>query len=303
MPDSEKPKEPLATKDLIGLAADSCQIMQTLVPLLSSVILFMGTSLSLQASPKDIKTPNPEPSNTNNTVIININSSKADSPEVDVAFKKLQQVQNMLNTLNSSQDDKTLSKAREAIMELQELLTEKKAQLEQGKNQLNSLEAQNLSHEQLQLKKNIEQHLSEVQNEIDKLNDAKKRIEASQEAIEWLNPKKSNNIENLAKNSVDRALNSQSTTLNTISQENLQQFYWDIEDFLMYICTCLIVCRPNLIDDAVDGRELLRSSLPASFYIKTFETIRDEIAPSSIPQQAARKELTAYLDYLINKLS
>jgi uncharacterized protein involved in exopolysaccharide biosynthesis len=35
-----------------------------------------------------------------------------------------------------------LSKAKEAIADLQKLLTEKKAELEQGKHQLNSLNAQ-----------------------------------------------------------------------------------------------------------------------------------------------------------------
>lgn len=288
-------KNPLTASNFLEDTANSFQVLQGIAWLFSSII--MVGSLQLKSDLKETQTPNPQPTNPSTVIIINNHRS-----EEDVNLK-LQQAKNSLDKINQSEDEDTLSKAKEAITELQKLLTEKKAELEQGKNQLNSLNPQNLSQEQLQWKKDFERHLNDTQNEIEKLNNLNKRIEASQEAIDWLDSRKGNFLENLAKKAGDVALDSHSIISNTISQQNLQQFYSDIEDFLRFIRICLIVCRPNLIDQVIDEGELPESSLPASFYITTFEFIRDEIVPSSISRQAAREELTAYLDYLINKFS
>ena len=288
-------KNPLTTRIFLEDTANGFQVLQGITWLFSAMIA-LG-SLQLKSDLKETQTPNPQPTNPSTVIIINNHRSEDD------LNLKLQQAQNQLDKINQSEDKDTLSKAKEAIADLQKLLTEKKAELEQGKHQLNSLNAQNLSEEELQWKKHFDRHLNDTQNEIEKLNNLNKRIEASQEAIDWLESRKGNFLENLAKISGDVALDSHSIMSNRISQQNLQQFYSDIEDFLRYIRICLIVCRPNLIDEVIDEGELPESSLPASFYITTFEFIRDDIVPSSISRQVAREELTAYLDYLINKFS
>jgi Phycobilisome protein len=298
MSENQNQTEPLSKSKILEDSANAFQVVQGIAWFLSGLVL-LGSS-QLQPNSKEQTVPIAQP--TTPPVIIHIHQQ----PGADTVLK-FQQVQYKLDTIKESEDKETLSRAKEAISELQLLLEDKKAELVQAKSQLNSSENQDFGSEQIQAQEEIESYLQKVQFEIAKLDETRSRIEASQEAIDWLDPKKQDFLETLAKRAGDAALASYPRLLIsgevTSVPQNLQQFYWDIEDFLRCINTCLIVCRPNALDTAIHEKELPKSSLPFAVYETAFQFIRNEIVPASISGQAAKEELTAYLDRLIYLLN
>jgi multidrug efflux pump subunit AcrA (membrane-fusion protein) len=299
MSENKNQTEPLSKSKVLEDLANACQVYQTIMPFLGTLVVAIG-SLQLQPNSKEQTVPTPP---TTPPVVIHIHQHQ--QPPTDTALK-FQQIQEKLNTIKESEDEDkvTLSIAKEAVSELQLLLQDQKAELAQAKSQLNLLNNEELSSEQIQAQQEIESYLQRVQFEIAKLNETRTRVEASQEAIDWLDPKKEDFFQKLAKTSGDAALASYPQLVNpgevASVPQNLQQFYWDIEDFLRCIKTCLLVCRPNLLDTVIQENELPESPLPFAVYEAAFKFIRDEIVPSAISGQAAKEEITAYLNHLIN---
>ncbi len=298
MLENKNQKERLSKSKILEDLANACQVYQTIMPFLGTLLVAIG-SLQLQSNSKEQGVPAPQP--TTPPVVIHIHQHQ--QPPTDTVLK-FQQIQDKLNTIKESEDKETLSIAKEAVSELQLLLEDKKVELAQAKSQLNSLNNQELSSEQIQAQHEIESYLQRVQFEIAKLDETRTRVEASQEAINWLDPKKEDFFQKLAKTPGDAALASYPQLLNPTEvasvPQNLQQFYWDIEDFLRCIKTCLLVCRPNLLDTVIQKNELPKSPLPFAVYEAAFKFIRNEIVPSAISGQAAKEEITAYLNHLIN---
>jgi hypothetical protein len=297
MSENKNHTEPLSKSKILEDSANAFQVLQGIAWFLAGLVALGSSQVQPNSKEQTVSASQP----TTPSVVIHIHQQ----PGTDTVFK-FQQVQHQLDTIKESEDKETLSRAKEAISELQLLLQDKKAELVQAKSQLNLLDNQELSSEKIQAQQEIESYLEGVQLEIAKLDETRSRVEASQEAIDWLDPKKKDFLQILAKKAGDAALASYPQLLNpgevASVPQSLKQFYWDIEDFLRYINTCLIVCRPNLLYTAIEEKELPESPLPLAVYEAAFKFIRDEIVPSSISGQAAKEELTAYLDHLINLL-
>lgn len=297
MANKKKPQKPLSKSQIVENLANGFTVAQGIGWVLTGI----GLSASLQ-----LQLARPTPSAPPTT---EIHIHQQPGSETTIKFDKFEQFQHKLNQLNESEDNETLSKAIETISALQQIIAEKTAELEQGKAQLLSLaDTLKLNEEQLQVKVEIENNLERIQDETAKLDEIKQRIEASQEARDWLDPAtKEEFLTALANAAGDAALVAHPELKNpggvATFPENIQQFYWDIEDFLFLIHRCLIVCRPNLLDSALAEKELPKAPLPASAYVTAFTFIRDQRVPHAISSQVAKEELTAYLNYLIKILS
>lgn len=297
MSKSKTQSKPLSVSKLL----EDCANATTLIQAIGALLALLATVFASQAQPNSGQR---EPSTqlANPSTVIHIHPQ----PGSDTIIK-VEQINSKLNNLSDSEDNNTLDKAKEAMSELQQLLQEKKIELEQGRNELYSFDIEHLTTEQIKAREEIQDYLLRLQVEIAKLDEIKVRIEGSQEAIVWLDPTQEEFLQYLAKKAGDAAFASHPELKNpgevATLEQNLQQFYWDIEYFLQCIHTCLTVCRPNILDTVIREKELPISPLPFYAYVSAFEFIRDKEVPSSISGQTAQKELTAYLDYLINILA
>jgi hypothetical protein len=287
MPQNENPKQPLSKKDLIDVLASGATLL---------TFLFFPTGLQIGPAPATQPTPTIQPA-----PIINIYQQPGSNSTI-----KFEQFQNKVKQFNESEDDETLSKAREAISELRQIISEKKSELEHSKVQLISQgETLKLNPEQLQFQAELENNIVRLQKEIAKLNRIQQRIEASQEAINLLNPETEQKLLFAwAKEAGDTVLNAHPEMKNSWEEaqvdSNTLQFYFDIKNLLSLIHTCLMACRPNILDRALT-EEPPKAPLPASAYVSAFELIREQKVPNAI-SGAAATEVTAYLNYLIDKL-
>lgn len=295
MPHNENQKKPFSISQVLEDSANTLTLLQGLQWMLPGLAtLFLGLQLH-STTPAQRESA---------TTQIHIHQEPGSQTII-----QFHQVQNKLNQLNISEDKETLSKAIEAISELQQLIFEKKAELEQGKAQLFSqTDTLKLNTEQLQAKEELEKNIVRLQDETAKLNEIKQRIEASQEAIDWLDPDtKEEFLTALAEAAGDTALVAHPELKNpggvATYPENIHQFYRDIEGFLFLIHGCLRVCRPNLLDRALAEKKLPTAPLPTSAYVTAFKFIRDQRVPDAISSQAAKEELIAYFNYLIKILS
>jgi hypothetical protein len=299
MANKQNQQKPLSKSQILENIANSLTLLQAVGGVLTALSLSLGLQLQ-QARPTQTT---PETQATPARTEIHIHQEAGSETTI-----KFQQIESKLNILNESEDNETLSKAMEAIEELRKLIAEKTAELEYAKVQLLPQENAVLNPEQLQAKVELESNLLKIQDETAKLNQIKQRIEASQEALVWLDPEtREEFLIDLAKAAGDAALKAHPELNNldeiAMDSKNIQKFYWDIEDFLFLIHRCLIVCRPNLLDRALAEKELPTSPLPASGYVTAFTFIRDNKVPDAISSQPAKEELTAYLNHLIKILS
>lgn len=285
MANKEKQQKPLSIWDYAERASNVTTVGQGVVPVVQTAIavltsiLVSGGSFNLQPVTQTPATPPPQP-----------------APQIII---KIDELRVTVNQLGMSQDKGTLSKVKQVISELQQLILDKTNELNQSKAQLLSqADARRLNPQQLEAKAEIENNIERLQAEIPKLKELDKRIEASKQALAWLDPEtKKEFLKALSKEAGDAALPSE-------IKENIQKrFYFDIEHSLYLIHGCLLVCRPNLLDKAIAENQLFRAALPPSTYAKAFEFIRDNKVPTAISDEASKKELIAYLQYLIDKLT
>ena len=287
MPQNENPKQPFSKKDLIDVISSAASLL---------TFLFFPTGLQLGSTPAT-QPPTPIPS----APVINIYQQPGSNTTI-----KLEQFHNKFNQLYESEGDETLSKAREAISELRQIISEKKSDLEQGKVQLMKQgETPELNPEQLQVKAELEKNIVQLQNEIAKLDEIQQRIEASQEAIDFLNPETGQKLLSAwAKEAGDTVLKANPELHFAWKaaevDRNTRQFHFDIRNLLSLIHTCLMACRPNILDKAL-AEKPPKAPLPALAYVSAFELIRDQKVPNAI-SGAGVTEVTNYLNYLIDKL-
>jgi hypothetical protein len=117
------------------------------------------------------------------------------------------------------------------------------------------------------------------------------KIDNRKEARAWL---KSHSKE-LAEQAFDyiftRYPNSITTAEDAQRKEKLNEFYWDLEEYLETICDCIVVDRPTLIDRQ-------NPSLPASdAYKRAFMFIKKQVSGDISDDAAA--EIKKYITYLI----
>lgn len=229
--------------------------------------------------------------------------------QADQNITLLENLQATISQLNESDDNETLHKVMNAILELRQLILKKTNELNQSKEQLLAqintplISAQQFQDQRAELESNIVR----LETQIPKLEAIEERIKASEEAINWLNPETQQDfLVALAKDAGDAAFKADSRLKNpggaAESLDNTLLFYSDIKQFLFLIHRCLIVCRPNLLDRAITEDKLPRSPLPATAYAKAFEYIKDNRVTSAVPHRAAI-ELIKYLNYLIDKFN
>ena len=315
-------ERPLTKRDLLEVSANGFTVVQGVGSLLAGLAaLLMG----LQVQP----TPSAQPAShiqpTSPTQIQPSSSAQPashippTSPKIEIQIDqslgsepiiKVKQVEYKISQLTVSEENETLSKAREAITELRKLISEKKNELEQGQAQLISREdTLKLNSDQLQCKAELENSIRQLQDEIEKLDNIQQRIEASQEAIEWLNPDtQRQTLYTIAKEAGDEALKAHLTAHPEQKSDwetpeatrNKDRFYYNIQNFLELIHTCLLACRPNIIDTVLNEQQFHRVPLPATAYVSAFEFIRDYKVNEAVSDRAAT-EVSAYLNYIIEK--
>ena len=238
--------------------------------------------------------------------------------ELNEIFKKLDNKldeveENIINEINEineiqrnqeSENGEDLSLVREAISELRQI----KKELEQSHTRiLAETNKEFPDTEQRQDRSELQGKLAQLETEMANLDAIERRIDASQEALTLLDPDRQQEfLKKLAEEAGNAALADR--PLKHIGQpadspDDRQQFLYDIENFLFLIHSCLIACRPNLLDRAIAEKMLPLSPLPAIDYIKAFRFIRDIKMPVAISSEAAKREVTVYLDYLIGVLS
>ena len=173
MANKEKQQKPLSIWDYAERASHVTTVGQGVVPVVQTAIavltsiLVSGGSFNLQPVTQTPATPPPQP-----------------VPQIIFKIDKLQVT---VNQLGMSEDKETLSKVKQVISELQQLILDKTNELNQSKAQLLLAEdTLRLKPEQLQAKAEIENNIERLQAEIPKLDEVQQRIEASQEAIVWL---------------------------------------------------------------------------------------------------------------------
>ena len=280
-------QQPLSKKELIEVIANCVTILTFVFPSPAQLGAALTTSPDPPTQPALPKTE-----------IVNIYQQPGSSTTI---------IQNKLNILVESEDNETLSKAIDAISDLQKFVFEKQNELEQSRVQLLSQgDTLNLNTEQLQERTELANNIERLQDEIANLNRIKQRIEASQEAIDWLNPETQQNaLFALAKEVGDTVLNTHPELANFWeageANQNKRQFYFDIKNFLSLIHTCLLACRPSILERALDEKRLPLAPLPVSAYVSALEVIRDQKVPDAM-SGAAAVEVTTYLNYLIGKL-
>ena len=223
------------------------------------------------------------------TAILSLSGNLQLPPAIQTPEMVLPAVMVMM-TLSASEDSETLRKVKDAISELQKFILERINKTKQSQ--------ENLPAQKTEI-------LARLEDESAKLRELKKRIEANQDAIEWLEPNtKQEFLISLAKDVGKEALDAHPKLRNpgeaADSHKNVTQFYFDLKNFLLLIHGCLIVCRPNLLDRALAENKLPRSPLPPILYAEAFKIIRDKRI-NTLSDEAA-KELKAYLTYLIKKL-
>lgn len=225
------------------------------------------------------------------------------NPSIEVQLKI--KVGDKINQVQESDDKETLNKAMEVISILQQIIDEKTTELRQAEGQLSSLESSlDLSPEQIQAKVEFQTILEQLQDKVAELGEIKQRIEASQEAIDWLNPEThTKELFTLAKDVGDTVLNTHAELKKTWETVEIDRythkFYFDIKNFLLLIHTCLCAGRPNIIDEVLNENKLPKAPLPPTAYVSAFEFIRDHKLPNALSSGPAATEVTAYLDYLI----
>jgi uncharacterized phage infection (PIP) family protein YhgE len=151
----------------------------------------------------------------------------------------------------------------------------------------------------------IDRYIALLEDNVENLKVAQQRIEASRKAAEWLDPQtKKEALKDLAKEASDSALVADSELKNSgfaADSPEIQQFQYNIRRYLFLIYHCLIMCKPDLLDMALDTNEIPLEPLPTSAYLTAFSFIRDQKVPNSMSAEVAA-ELIAYLNYLIDEL-
>ena len=86
------------------------------------------------------------------------------------------------------------------------------------------------------------------------------------------------------------------------SHDGIQDFYGNINDCLFTIYHCLVMGKPDLLNEVLDEERItLAPQIPAA-YIKAFQFIRDQKVPNAMSNEAAI-EINLYFDDLIDRLS
>lgn len=120
-------------------------------------------------------------------------------------------------------------------------------------------------------------------------------LQAGKEAAEWLDKHR----ERLAKRAVEASLSNFPSLRETLLDEAVDDFQWDVQQYLKRISFCLTWGRSGLLDEP-DGLE----TVPIEVYVSAFTFIKDRIQekkPESLSSIAV-EQLVGYLDYLIRNL-
>lgn len=204
-------------------------------------------------------------------------------------------------------DQQKSHKAMAAMSELQECFSYSINELKQLKEKCPSGDGSMTSNtEQLADEQvGIDQYIALLESELENLQVAQKRIAASREASLWLDPStKKEALVALAQEAGDFALAQDSALKNfgiTADSPERQQFHYKIRQYLYLTYHCLVMCKSDLLDKALERKTIPLEPLPPIAYVTAFSFIRDGKVPNAMPSEAAT-ELIAYLNYLIEEL-
>jgi DNA repair exonuclease SbcCD ATPase subunit len=146
--------------------------------------------------------------------------------------------------------------------------------------------------------KSLEQssQVESLKQKINLVQEFKVNLRDSKEVADWLSQVQ----ESYSKNAGLHALNLFPNIQNTASQQEIEDFYFSIEQFLEQISHCLLWGRANVLD--APGIPLVFKEI--GLYAAAFSFIKERVKerpPSRIPRESL-PQLEEYLDYLIQRL-
>jgi hypothetical protein len=227
--------------------------------------------------------------------------------KINVGIERVHKATQDWESAPHSYDQEKLGEARAAMFELQNCFSYTINELKQLKEKCPSGDGSMTSNTEKMANEQVEinKYIAQLEGELENLQVAQKRIEASRQASDWLNPEtKEEALKALAKEAGNFALAENSELKNfdmaTDSPER-QQFHYKIRQYLFLTYHCLVRCKPNLLDKALERKTIPLEPLPLSAYITAFSFIRDRKVPNAMRSEPAT-ELIAYLNYLIEEL-
>ncbi|MEM7578314.1 MAG: hypothetical protein AAF316_00420 [Cyanobacteria bacterium P01_A01_bin.80] len=151
-----------------------------------------------------------------------------------------------------------------------------------------NLEIPQQKTEQNELEKKIES----LEKQLEILRQFEQGLEIGKKAAKWVD----DNRHILAKKAGDAALSEYKDLRNSFSEDDIDDFYWELEKYLERISHCLTWGKYEIIDEP----DML--TLPVDAYNQAFRFIRDERIPQSMSQEVA-VQLKDCIDYLMKRLS
>jgi len=174
---------------------------------------------------------------------------------------------------------------KEVAKNTQRFVVEMQQTLELEIQKLSSVGQAHLkNHAKEILQLGLEKHLGVVKQ-------LEKGLEAGKEAAQWLDM----NQRRLVQRACEAALAEYPDIKSATSRELIDDFDWDINQYLERISLCLTLGRNNMLDEP-DNLE----SMPIHTYKAAFNFIKTRI-PKHM-SSAAAKELKDCIDYLVNRL-
>lgn len=226
----------------------------------------------------------------------NLNLPPQKVPEAAQLKSQLLKVQS--EEYSSAESAKLEEQLAFAFKETQNLSSLTKQELNQNKQMLfvdnvtPTLNQEQQSTQQV----DIEKLLERLDIEIRDLQEMERRFQASLEAKVFLDS--DDKLDALAVEAGSIAL----VEYPVNSHNSIQDFYGNINDFLFTIYHCLVMGKPDLLNEVLgEERITLAPQIPAA-YIKAFQFIRDQKVPNAMSNEAAI-EINLYFDDLIDRLS
>jgi hypothetical protein len=131
-----------------------------------------------------------------------------------------------------------------------------------------------------------------IVNTLGMLQRVEQRLRASQLVLQWLDDNQEILVKVAAQYAIDRDYNLAKSDGSTDSLEKVEQFYEDINKYMLWLYYSLTRGLPLEVN--------ITPTLPISAYVAAFKFIKQELIIGKLPDDVA-KELIIYLDYLIER--
>ncbi|MDF5723990.1 MAG: hypothetical protein PUP91_26705 [Rhizonema sp. PD37] len=138
----------------------------------------------------------------------------------------------------------------------------------------------------------LEKKIAALEDQLKILRQFEKNLEIGKKAARWLD----DNRQILAKKAGDASLCKYKDLRSSFSTDDIDDFYWELEQYLERISHCLTWGKYDILDEP----DML--TLPAYAYDMAFRFIKDQRIPQSMSKEVAT-QLKDCINYLIERLS